>query len=133
MKPPFHPSADDITVEGILYALSGPARVQIFAGIARSESAQVCAAFLGLGDRKVPKSTLSQRFRVLREAGLIRSERQGATRRSAAGINLGARMTIFLMVASKPLSRRRRFPALLAHRFRLQHEYRSRSHQECAG
>ena len=77
MKPPFHPSAEDITVEGILYALSDPTRVQIFAGIAQSESAQVCAAFLELGDRKVPKSTLSQRFRVLREAGLIRSKRQG--------------------------------------------------------
>jgi len=77
MQPLFHPSADDITVEAILYALSDPARVQIFAGIARSECAQTCAAFLGLGDRKVPKSTLSQHFRVLREAGLIRSERQG--------------------------------------------------------
>jgi DNA-binding transcriptional ArsR family regulator len=77
MKPQFHPSADDITVESILYALSDPARVQIFAAIARSECAQTCAAFLELSDRKVPKSTLSQRFRTLREAGLIRSERRG--------------------------------------------------------
>jgi DNA-binding transcriptional ArsR family regulator len=46
MKPQFHPSADDITVESILHALSDPARVQIFAAIARSECAQTCAAFL---------------------------------------------------------------------------------------
>jgi DNA-binding transcriptional ArsR family regulator len=30
-----------------------------------------------VSDRTVPKSTLSQHFRVLREAGLIRSERKG--------------------------------------------------------
>ena len=77
MKPLFHPSADDITVESILHALSDPARVQIFATIAQSECAQNCAEFLELSDRKVPKSTLSQRFRTLREAGLIRSERRG--------------------------------------------------------
>jgi DNA-binding transcriptional ArsR family regulator len=77
MKPQFHPSADDITVESILHALSDPARVQIFAAIARSERAQTCAAYLELSDRKVPKSTVSQRVRTLREAGLIRSERRG--------------------------------------------------------
>ena len=33
--------------------------------------------WLELSDRKVPKSTLSQRFRTLRESGLIRSERRG--------------------------------------------------------
>jgi DNA-binding transcriptional ArsR family regulator len=77
MKPLFHPSADDITVESILHALSDPARVQIFATIAQSECAQNCAMFLELNDRKVPKSTLSQRFKTLREAGLIRSERRG--------------------------------------------------------
>jgi DNA-binding transcriptional ArsR family regulator len=77
MKPLFHPSADDITVESILHALSDPARVQIFAGIAQSECAQTCAVLLELSDRKVPKSTLSQRFKTLREAGLIRSERRG--------------------------------------------------------
>ena len=38
---------------------------------------QICAAFLEMSDRVVPKSTLSQHFKVLREAGLIRSERRG--------------------------------------------------------
>jgi hypothetical protein len=38
MKPQFHPSADDITIESILHALSDPAGVQIFAAIAQSDS-----------------------------------------------------------------------------------------------
>jgi DNA-binding transcriptional ArsR family regulator len=38
MKPQFHPSADDITIESILHALSDPAGVQIFAAIAQSSA-----------------------------------------------------------------------------------------------
>jgi DNA-binding transcriptional ArsR family regulator len=77
MRPLFHPAADDITVEGILYALSDPVRVQIFVQIAMAECAQRCATFLEINDQSVPKSTLSQHFKVLRESGLIRSERRG--------------------------------------------------------
>ena len=77
MRPLLHPSADDITVEGILHALSDPVRVRIFAEIVRSECPQTCSAFLAMSDRAVPKSTLSQHFKALREAGLIRSERKG--------------------------------------------------------
>ena len=77
MRPLFHPAANDITVEGILHALSDPVRVQIFVQIAKAECAQRCAAFLEISDQSVPKSTLSQHFKVLREAGLIRSERRG--------------------------------------------------------
>jgi DNA-binding transcriptional ArsR family regulator len=77
MRPLFHPSADDITVEGILHALSDPVRVHIFAEIAKADCPQTCSAFLEVSNRTVPKSTLSQHFKVLREAGLIRSERRG--------------------------------------------------------
>lgn len=77
MRPLFHPAIDDITVEGILYALSDPVRVRIFIQIAKAECAQRCSAFLEVSDKSVPKSTLSQHFKVLREAGLIRSERRG--------------------------------------------------------
>ncbi len=77
MRPLFHPSAEDITVEGILHALSDPVRVRIFAAISAAKGAQTCSAFLELSDRSVPKSTLSQHFKALREAGLIRSERKG--------------------------------------------------------
>jgi len=77
MRPLFHPAAADITVEGILHALSDPVRVQIFAEIAKAECAQTCSAFLEVSERTVPKSTLSQHFKVLREAGLVWSERHG--------------------------------------------------------
>jgi DNA-binding transcriptional ArsR family regulator len=77
MRPLFHPSADDISVEGILHALSDPVRAQIFAQIAVAGCAQTCSTFLEVSERAIPKSTLSQHFKVLREAGLIRSERRG--------------------------------------------------------
>jgi len=52
-------------------------RAHIFGEIARAQCAQTCSSFLELSDRNVPKSTLSQHFKALREAGLIRSERKG--------------------------------------------------------
>lgn len=77
MKPLFHPSIDDITVEGILHALSDPVRVAIFSNIVAAECSQICSSFLKLSEKDIPKSTLSQHFKVLREAGLIRGERRG--------------------------------------------------------
>ena len=77
MKPLFHPSLEDITVEGILHALGDPVRAHILAKILRTDGAKSCSAFLEISDRPIPKSTLSQHFKALREAGLIRSERKG--------------------------------------------------------
>src|ERR1700689_1071603 len=77
MRPLYHPSLDDISVEGILHALSDPVRAHILARILRAEGAQTCSAFLQISERPIPKSTLSQHFKALREAGLIRSERKG--------------------------------------------------------
>ena len=77
MRPLQHPALEDITVEGILYALSDSNRAHIFATIASCAESQTCSAFLEIADCVLPKSTLSQHFKVLREAGLIRSERRG--------------------------------------------------------
>ncbi len=77
MKPLVHPALEDITVEGILHALSDPTRVEIFAKIADSGCSTNCSSFLTVGEKSVPKSTLSQHFKVLRDAGLVRSERVG--------------------------------------------------------
>lgn len=77
MRPLFHPSVDDITVEGVLHALSDPVRVSIYADIVGSECSQNCSSFLKVSEKTIPKSTLSQHFQALREAGLIRSERRG--------------------------------------------------------
>lgn len=77
MRTLHHPSLDEITVEGMLYALADPARMEIFARLAASECGRNCSTFRDVQDCRLPKSTLSQHFRVLREAGLIRSERRG--------------------------------------------------------
>jgi DNA-binding transcriptional ArsR family regulator len=77
MRPLFHPSMADVTVEAILHALSDPVRVAIFADIAGSDCSQNCSNFLHVSEKVIPKSTLSQHFKALREAGLIRGERRG--------------------------------------------------------
>jgi DNA-binding transcriptional ArsR family regulator len=77
MRPLFHPSLEDITVEGILHALSDPVRVAIFVQIAGSNCSRNCSNFLNVSEKTIPKSTLSLHFKALREAGLIRGERKG--------------------------------------------------------
>jgi DNA-binding transcriptional ArsR family regulator len=77
MRPLYHPPIDKITVQGILYALSDPMRVRIFMQLVHARCARNCSTFLQVGDKPLPKSTLSQHFKILREAGLIRSERKG--------------------------------------------------------
>jgi DNA-binding transcriptional ArsR family regulator len=52
-------------------------RVAIFWEIVGQECTQKCSSFVPVGGEVIPKSTLSQHFRVLREAGLIRGERRG--------------------------------------------------------
>ena len=84
MRPLFHPSIEDVTVEGILHALSDPVRVAIFVEIALSDCPQSCSNFLRVSERTIPKSTLSQHFKILREAGLIRGERQGVEMRNVS-------------------------------------------------
>ena len=77
MRPLFHPSVEDITVEGILHALSDTVRGAIYAEIVGSGRPQNCSNFLNIREKPVPKSTLSLHFKALREAGQIRSERRG--------------------------------------------------------
>jgi DNA-binding transcriptional ArsR family regulator len=77
MRPLFHPPIEDVTVEGILYALSDPVRVAIFTDLATSDCAYNCSTFRNVTEKKIPKSTLSHHFKALREAGLIRAERRG--------------------------------------------------------
>lgn len=60
-----------------MYALSDPMRVRIFTEIANSDCSRICSNFLSTPDKKIPKSTLSKHFRILRESGLIHSERKG--------------------------------------------------------
>jgi DNA-binding transcriptional ArsR family regulator len=82
MRPLVHPAIEDVSVEGILYALSDPVRVAIYAGIAAQGCPQICSTFVSVCNHPIPKSTLSQHFRILRENGLIRSERHGVEMRN---------------------------------------------------
>jgi DNA-binding transcriptional ArsR family regulator len=77
VRPLFHPAIEEVTVEGILHALADPVRLTLYAELVASTCSRSCSSLLGVSDKTVPKSTLSQHFRVLREAGLIRSERRG--------------------------------------------------------
>ena len=51
--------------------------MKIFADIAPQDCSQNCTAFVNVAEKPIPRSTLSQHFRILREAGLIHSERRG--------------------------------------------------------
>jgi DNA-binding transcriptional ArsR family regulator len=82
MRPLLHPSPDTLRPEAILHALSDPERAALFAEIAGAQCVQRCSALADTGQRVIPKSSLSQHFKVLREAGLIRSERQGVEMRN---------------------------------------------------
>jgi DNA-binding transcriptional ArsR family regulator len=77
MRPLIHPAIEDVPVEAILHALSDPVRVAIYADIVSQDCSQNCSTFLHTNDKPIPKSTLSQHFKILREAGLIRGERRG--------------------------------------------------------
>lgn len=61
----------------LLYALSDPVRVRIFAELDGGEDGRNCAAFLNVRQISLLKSSLSQHFKVLRESWLIRGERNG--------------------------------------------------------
>lgn len=69
------PASDEIALEDVFHALSDPFRLEVVRRLA-TEGEASCQALEG--DR--PKSSVSHHFRVLREAGLIRTRNEGATR-----------------------------------------------------
>ena len=77
MRPLVHPAIEDISVEAVLHALADPVRVAICAEQSAPECKSNCSAVQEILNEAVPTATLSQHFRILREAGLIRSERRG--------------------------------------------------------
>ncbi|PTQ13179.1 transcriptional regulator [Sphingomonas oleivorans] len=71
-RPFHHPAVDEITLDGILYALSDPTRRSIV-GKLLADGEMNC----GQACKALPPSTVSHHHRILRENGLIRSERRG--------------------------------------------------------
>jgi DNA-binding transcriptional ArsR family regulator len=75
MREPHHPSCAELELPAVLHALSDPARLQIVRQLAVGDEC-TCGTFeLGLS-----KATLSHHFRVLREAGVVRTRPEGRTR-----------------------------------------------------
>lgn len=72
MRSPAHPPIESLTLSGVLYALSDPARLSIVQSLA-SKGEQPCGAL----SLPVAKSTASHHFRVLRESGLIQMRAEG--------------------------------------------------------
>ena len=54
------------------------------AQIVGSGCPQNCSGFAEISEKAIPKSTLSQHFKALREAGLIRGERVGVEMRNTS-------------------------------------------------
>jgi DNA-binding transcriptional ArsR family regulator len=67
-----HPSLEEVALSQVLYALSDPVRLGVVRQLARDGQA-TCSAL----DNGKPKSTMSHHFRVLREAGLVRTTSDG--------------------------------------------------------
>ncbi|SEG31962.1 ArsR/SmtB family transcription factor [Bosea lathyri] len=72
------PAPEEIALEDVFHALSDPFRLDVVRRLA-AEGEASCQALEG--DR--PKSSVSHHFRVLREAGLIRTRNEGVTRMNA--------------------------------------------------
>lgn len=72
-----HPHIRDLTVAGILHALADPVRLDIIAALLKSRGAMNCTETTQKLKNPMPKSTCSQHYRILREAGLIESKRRG--------------------------------------------------------
>jgi len=75
MQRPFvHPAIEDVALESVLYALADPVRLAIMLKLKSGGCPMNCST---AAPEKLPKSTQSHHYKVLREAGLIRSERRG--------------------------------------------------------
>lgn len=74
MRPFKHPDVGDFVLERVLYALSDPVRLEIVRRLA-----SVTEASCGELDGGRPKSSMSHHFRVLRDAGLVRTQSVGTT------------------------------------------------------
>jgi DNA-binding transcriptional ArsR family regulator len=76
-RPLRHPDIDEVGVTDILHALADPVRLAIVCELMEAEGGMSCVEMMSRVQVVLPKSTCSQHFQILREAGLIRCERKG--------------------------------------------------------
>jgi DNA-binding transcriptional ArsR family regulator len=76
MTDPNYPTPDQLNLVEVLQALSDPVRLELVQVLDRADGALACV------DLALPasKSTASHHFRVLREAGVVRSREEGTRR-----------------------------------------------------
>ncbi len=79
MAPFVHPARQDITLAGVLAALADPTRLQIVRGLVAQGDCMSCTE---AAPCTMAKSTVSNHFRVLREAGLIQTSKKGVEHRN---------------------------------------------------
>ena len=75
MREPHHPSRAELELSSVLHAMSDPARLEIVLRLAAGDEPS-CGTF----DLGLSKATLSHHFRVLREAGVVRTRPDGRKR-----------------------------------------------------
>jgi DNA-binding transcriptional ArsR family regulator len=75
MRELYHPKRSEIELTAVMHALSDPTRLSIVRSLADGQE-QACGTFAV----DVAKSTLSQHFKVLRDAGLVRTRLEGTLR-----------------------------------------------------
>lgn len=74
-----HPATKDITLAGVLSALADPARLQMIKAMIDQRDCMSCAA---AAPCTMAKSTVSNHFRILREAGVVQSTKRGVEHRN---------------------------------------------------
>ncbi|MEM9906672.1 MAG: helix-turn-helix transcriptional regulator [Cyanobacteria bacterium P01_D01_bin.44] len=101
MRPIYHPERDQITLAGVLYALGDPVRLEIVQLLAQ-KGEQACRDCGGA----IAKSTLSHHFKILREAGVIATQKSGTQHlNSLRAADLNARFPGLLETVLNALSR----------------------------
>jgi DNA-binding transcriptional ArsR family regulator len=75
-----HPPRDEITLAGVLAALADPKRLRIVRSLFAKDECMSCTEAAPCPE--MAKSTLSNHFRILREAGLVRTSKQGVEHRN---------------------------------------------------
>jgi DNA-binding transcriptional ArsR family regulator len=73
---PHHPERSEMQLTAVLAALSDPHRLEIVRRLDADDQPRPCGTF----GFDISKSTMTHHFRALREAGVIRQERQGTTK-----------------------------------------------------
>ena len=69
----YHPPRDQISLPGVLHALSDPIRLDLVRQLDDCKVERPCGSF----DLPIAKSTATHHWRVLREAGVVRAREEG--------------------------------------------------------